>query len=119
MSLSNEQPSDGLQGRIYKTLKIGMVGVKGSLTDKFKAARAAGFQGVEMNSPGMKVEETRRAIAASGLPVDGTVCSTHWQIRHTSSKADQRAQALEHLEKEVTHYPGRPADSPVRLASGS
>ena len=91
--------STGLQGRLYKTLKIGMVGVKGSLADKFKAAKAAGFGAIEMNAPGMQVAETKKAIAESGLPVDGTVCSSHWQIRHTDPDAEKRKVALEHLEK--------------------
>ena len=64
--LSRAAPATTLKGRFYKTLKIGMVGVKGSLTDKFKAAKAAGFAGIEMNAPGMKVEETKKAIAESG-----------------------------------------------------
>ena len=34
---------DGLKGRLWKTLKFGMVKVPGSLSDKFKAAKAAGF----------------------------------------------------------------------------
>ena len=57
-----------------------MVRVNGPLTDKFKAAKAAGFDGIEMNSPGMNVAETKVAIAESGLPVDGTVCSSHWSL---------------------------------------
>jgi len=78
------------------------------LTERFLAAKAAGFQGVEMNSPGMDVEETRAAIAASGLPVDGTVCSTHWKIRHTSPDASVRAQALADLKHAIraTHEVG-------------
>jgi hexulose-6-phosphate isomerase len=93
---------------IYKTLKIGMVSVDGSLTDKFKAAKEAGFDGIEMDSPGMNVEETKRAIAESGLPVDGTVCSTHWSIRHTSPKPEERAQALKDLQTALrdTHAVG-------------
>ena len=55
-----------LKGRLYKTLKIGMVGVKGDLTTKFQAARDAGFDGIEMNAPGMDVDETRKAIEATG-----------------------------------------------------
>ena len=85
--------------RILHTLKIGMVRVQGDLTAKFKAAKAAGFDAIEMNSPGMKVDETKAAIKASGLPVDGTVCSSHWQIRHTSADAEQRATALKHLKQ--------------------
>ena len=97
-----------LTGRIFKTLKIGMVGVKGSLTDKFKAAKAAGFRGIEMNSPGMDVDATKIAIEESGLVVDGTVCSSHWKIRHTSPDADQRATALNHLKQAIrdTHAVG-------------
>ena len=34
---------DGLGDRVYKTLKYGMVGVKGSLTEKFTAAKEAGL----------------------------------------------------------------------------
>lgn len=88
---------DALAGRLYKTLKIGMIKVEGSLTDKFKATLAAGFKGVEMNAPGMDVAETRKAIAESGLEVDGTVCGSHWAIRHTSADAATRAKALEDL----------------------
>lgn len=100
--------ADSLKGRIYKTLKIGMVKVEGDLTTKFKAAKAAGFAGIEMNSPGMDVEATRKAIQESGLPVDGTVCSTHWNVRHTSPEATTRAQALKDLQQSIrdTHAVG-------------
>lgn len=91
-------PSDvSLKGRIKKTLKIGMVKVKGSLTDKFNAVKAAGFDGIEMDAPGVNVEETLKAIEESGLPVDGTVNSTHWQVRHTDPKAEVRQEALKSL----------------------
>ena len=97
-----------LAGRLYKTLKIGMVKVDGSLTDKFKAAKQAGFMGIELNAPPMDVEETKKAIAESGLPVDGTVCGSHWKIRHTSSDAATRAQALADLKTALrdTHAVG-------------
>ena len=91
--------SNPLAGRLYKTLKVNMIKIEGSLTDKFKAAKATGFMGVEMNSPGMDIEETRKAIAESGLPVDGTVGSTHWKIRHTSPDKETRAQALSNLKQ--------------------
>ena len=106
--LLNRHVEDSLEGRIYKTLKIGMVKVEGSLTDKFKAAKAAGFMGIEMGSPGMNVEETIKAIKGSGLPVDGTVCSTHWKVRHTSPDAEVRKQALSDLKTSIrdTHAVG-------------
>ena len=99
---------DGLKGRLWKTLKIGMVKVPGTLTEKFKAVKAAGFDGIEMNAPGMNVDETIQAIAESGLPVDGTVNSTHWDIRHTNADATVRAKALESLQSAIrdTHAVG-------------
>ena len=102
------QDEPSLKDRIYKTLKIGMVKVEGSLTDKFKAAKEAGFAGIEMNSPGMDVDETKKAIEESGLPVDGTVCSTHWGVRHTSPDAKVREQALRDFEGAIrnTHAVG-------------
>jgi hexulose-6-phosphate isomerase len=108
VSFAQETASDGLAGRIYKTLKIGMVRVEGSLADKFKAAKEAGFDGIEMNAPGMDIDETRRALAQSGLPVDGTVCATHWNIRHTDPDAGVRAKALEDLKTAIrdTHAVG-------------
>jgi hexulose-6-phosphate isomerase len=86
-----------LQGRIYRTLKIGMVKDGATLADKFRIAKEAGFQGIELNPPGLNIEETLAAIASSGLPVDGTVCNSHWNIRHTSPDPAVRAKALEHL----------------------
>jgi hexulose-6-phosphate isomerase len=99
---------DGLKGRLWKTLKIGMVKVPGTLAEKFKAVKDAGFDGIEMNAPGMDVEETKKAIAESGLPVDGTVNSTHWDIRHTNADAGVRAKALESLQSAIrdTHAVG-------------
>ena len=97
-----------LKGRLFKTLKINMIKIDGSLTERFRAAKKAGFMGVEMNSPGMNVEETRQAIVESGLPVDGTVCSTHWKIRHSSPDPSTRAQALQDLKTAIrdTHAVG-------------
>jgi L-ribulose-5-phosphate 3-epimerase len=90
--------SDALAGRLLKTLKIGMIKAPGaSLAERFAIAEAAGFAGVEMNFPGDSVAETKQAIAESGLPVDGSVCAGHWQIRHTSPDEATRAQALASL----------------------
>ena len=107
-AFSKTSSSYPLKGRLYKTLKINMIRIEASLTGKFRAAKTAGFMGVEMNSPGMDVAETRAAIAASGLPVDGTVCSTHWKIRHSSPDASVRAQALADLKTAIrdTHAVG-------------
>ncbi|QEF96798.1 Xylose isomerase-like TIM barrel [Stieleria maiorica] len=86
---------------IRKTLKIGMIGVKGSLEEKFKAAKEAGFEGVEVNVPGIDADEINKASEASGLIVDGSVGGTHWNIRHSDPDAAVRAQALDKLKRGI------------------
>lgn len=88
-----------LAGRLYKTLKIGMVGVQGSLTEKFAAAKAAGFGAIELNAPGFNIDEVNTAVKESGLPVDGSVCAGHWQVRHTDADPAVRARALDTLKE--------------------
>ncbi len=80
--------------RLRKTLKIGMVGVPGTLTDKFMAARKAGFEGIELDAPGFDVNEAKAAIQISGLLVDGTVNADHWSVRHSDPDPAVRAAAL-------------------------
>jgi L-ribulose-5-phosphate 3-epimerase len=98
-----------LAGRLKKTLKIGMVKLpQAGFTERFAAARAAGFDGIEMQFPGDDVAETGRAMAATGLPVDGSVCGQHWQVRHTSGDAATRRAALDNLLQAIrdTHAVG-------------
>lgn len=82
---------------LRKTLKIGMIKTPGSLRDKFMVAKQAGFDGVELNTPGINVEEAKAAAKASGLIIDGTVGGYHWKIRHTDPNPDVRAEALQKL----------------------
>ena len=106
---ANEIGNDvSLRGRIYKSLKMGMVKVEGTLEDKFRAVKQAGFVGIEMGTPGLDVEATRKATSATGLLVDGTVISTHWSIRHSSKDAEKRKIALKHLQRSIgeTHAVG-------------
>lgn len=84
-------------GWIRKTLKIGMVNVDGSLTDKFKAAKEAGFEGIELNAPGLDPDAANLAAQESGLIIDGTVGGYHWQIRHSDPNPDVRAEAIRNL----------------------
>ncbi|NQV23907.1 MAG: sugar phosphate isomerase/epimerase, partial [Rhodopirellula sp.] len=103
------ETTDGyLNGRLYKTLKIGMVGAGKTLEEKFAVAKAAGFDGIELNAPGIDVEEVRAAIKATGLPVDGSVNAGHWSVRHTDADAATRAKALESLQEALrqTHAVG-------------
>ncbi len=95
-----------LSDRIYKTLKYGMVGIEGSLTDKFKAVKEAGFAAIELDSPlrfsgNASIDDVLKAVKESGLPVDGTVCGSHWDLTHSSPDAEMRAAALKDLKDAI------------------
>jgi hexulose-6-phosphate isomerase len=99
---AKDSPATSLKGRLYKTLKIGMVALKGgTLTDKFKLAKASGFGAIEVNCPGINIADVKKAVADSGLPVDGSVGATHWQVRHTHEDKAVRAKALENLKRSL------------------
>ena len=106
--LIHSTPLIPLKGSIYKTLKIGMIQVQGSLTQQFQAAKDAGFQGIELNAPGINLETARQASAKTGLIIDGTVCASHWQVRHTDAQPSIRLQALKDLKAAIlqTHSVG-------------
>jgi L-ribulose-5-phosphate 3-epimerase len=80
--------------RLKKSLKLYMVQGKGSLADKFSIAKEAGFEGVELDTPGINIDEAKAAAKATGLIIDGTVCNNHWQVRHTDPDPKVLAAAL-------------------------
>ena len=49
--------------KLKKAVVVSMIGVKGTLTDKFKALKAAGFAGVQMDSP-LPAEMPMNAVLA-------------------------------------------------------
>jgi L-ribulose-5-phosphate 3-epimerase len=88
-----------------------MIRTKGSLAEKFELAKQAGFEGVELNVPGVNVEEARAASKASGLIIDGTVGSYHWRERHTDPNPDVRATALRKLKAGIAETAALGADT--------
>ncbi len=96
---------------LRKTLKIGMIQSKGSLADKFRLAKEAGFEGVELNVPGINVEEAKAAAAESGLIIDGTVGGYHWGERHSDPDPKVRAAALEKLRVGISETAAVGADT--------
>ena len=96
--LAADEPASG-KPWLRKTLKIGMIRMPGSLTDKFQAAKDAGFEGVELSAPAAKVSEAKQAAKATGLIIDGTVGGYHWNIRHTDPDASIRAEAMKNLKQ--------------------
>ena len=83
---------------IYKSLKWNMVGLDGTLAEKFAVLKQIGYDGVELDSP--SEIDAAEALAASekvGLPIEGVVNSTHWTVRHSDPNPEVREQrAREH-----------------------
>jgi len=70
-----------------KAIMWGTVGVKGSVLEKMKAVKAAGFDGVEMASH-MNQEEVLKARDATGLEITSVCGERHWKqtLSHQDSK---------------------------------
>jgi hexulose-6-phosphate isomerase len=83
---------------IKKGIMWGTVGVKGSVLDKMKAVKEAGFEGVEMNSH-MDQEEVLRARDATGLIIPSVCGVHHWAkpLSHPDRKV--REEGLEALKQ--------------------
>ncbi len=76
----------------------GTVGVKGSVLDKMKALKEAGFEGVEMNSH-MNQEEVLRARDATGLIIPSVCGSYHWSKPLSDPNPKVREEGLEALKQ--------------------
>ena len=63
---------------LKKGIMWGTVGVKGSVQEKMKAIKEAGFEGVEMMSH-MDPEEVLRARDETGLAIPSVCGRDHWK----------------------------------------
>lgn len=85
-----------------KALKYGMIGAGASVREKFAIARDAGFEGVEMDSPGsLDLEEVLRAKEDTGIETPGVVNSVHWTSPLSHPDEDVRRRGREGLETAI------------------
>lgn len=64
---------------LKKALVFGMIKDEGSLTDKFKIARDAGFDGVELDSPtDYPLTDILRAKQSAGIELPSVINKDHW-----------------------------------------
>lgn len=83
---------------LKKAVKYGMIGVPGTVMDKFKAAKEAGFDGIEMDAPSnLDKDEVLRARDATGLAIPGVVDSIHWSKTLSDADPKVREAGLEGL----------------------
>ena len=76
-SLAPAARAAGKEREIKKAIMWGTVGVKGSVLEKMKLVKEAGFVGVEPNG-GMNREEVVAALKETGLKAASVCCHTHW-----------------------------------------
>ena len=76
----------------------GTVGVKGSVLEKMKAIKEAGFEGTEMMSH-MDQDEVLRARDASGVAIPSVCGRDHWGKPLSSPDPKVRAEGLEALKQ--------------------
>ena len=75
-----------------------MVGGKGTLLDKFKMVKEAGFEGIDVDSDQL-VEDVKKAMGETGLVVHGMVDYIHWTQPLSSPDPEVRAKGVEVLQK--------------------
>lgn len=85
---------------IKKAVMWNMLGEKGTVLDKFKLLRDAGFDGVELNFPGpIPLEEYKSACKETGMLVEGALDSVHWNRKLSDPRPAEREFAVNALKQ--------------------
>jgi hexulose-6-phosphate isomerase len=77
-ALGREGYSAAPKRNLRKAIMYSTIGVKGSVLDKFRAMKQAGFEGVEPMG-GMERAEVIAAFKETGLQAASVCCHTHWE----------------------------------------
>lgn len=90
----------GTRRAFKKAVMWDMIQGGDTVLEKFQILRDAGFDGVEMNSPGGPPnDEIKRACDKTGMLVEGVVDSVHWKITLSHPDAHVREAGLKALEQ--------------------
>lgn len=79
---------------IKKAIMLGTLGVKGTLLERFQAAKDAGYEGVEANG-GLNQQEVIDAYGQTGLKAASVCCHTHWKQTLTHPDEKIREEGLQ------------------------
>ena len=82
-------------------LKLDMVRGGLSILEKFELVKNLGYDGIEVSSPGEDRLAIKAASDATGLPIHGVVCSTHWKLLLSDADPKVRKQGLEGVKKAI------------------
>jgi L-ribulose-5-phosphate 3-epimerase len=86
--------------QIKKAIMWGTIGLKGSVLEKCRALKAAGFEGIEPNSH-MNQDEVVRAMEETGLKAASVCGAHHWGKPLSSPDEKVRAEGLEALKQTI------------------
>ena len=81
---------------LRKSIMWGTVGIQGSILEKCKAIKAAGFDGIEPNSHDNR-KEILDAMAATGLVASSVCNSKHWQTTMSHPEASVRMEGIKNM----------------------
>jgi L-ribulose-5-phosphate 3-epimerase len=98
LSAAEGSAASGKKRSIKKGIMYETIGMKGSVLDKFKAVKEAGFDGVEPMG-GMNQEEVVSAFKETGLQAASVCCHTHWGKPSSDPNPAVRAAGLEGLKQ--------------------
>lgn len=93
-----ENPTTSTKRTHKKGIMWATVGVKGSVLEKMKAVKAAGFEGVEMTSP-LDQAEVLKARAETGLEIPSVCGEKHWKLPLSHPDPKVRAEGLAALQQ--------------------
>jgi hexulose-6-phosphate isomerase len=82
--------------KLRKAMMYGTIRVPGTVAERLKALKEAGFEGVEMMG-GMDRQEVLDALHASGLEAASVCCHSHWKETLTHQDPAVRKRGLEGL----------------------
>jgi len=83
---------------LKKAMMFPTLGMKGSVLEKFKALKTAGFEGVEPMSH-MDQHDVLKALEESGLKAASVCCATHWNKTLSDPNPSTREAGLEGLKQ--------------------
>ena len=81
---------------LRKSIMWGTVGLQGSVLEKCKAIKEAGFDGVEPNSHADR-KEMMDAMTATGLKASSVCNSKHWQTTMSDPNIDVRREGIKNM----------------------
>jgi L-ribulose-5-phosphate 3-epimerase len=82
--------------KLRKAIMYSTIGIKGTPLERFRAMKAAGFEGVEPLG-GMNREEVIAALKETGLQAASVCCHTHWVLPLTAPEEGARKKGFDGL----------------------